>query len=130
MEMEMVRNLMDATTYLRKCAFACGMDIPTEFSGILARSAARLDPETPYWPSSPSADYEDLNDSFQSGDAHDWSVWHGNANFNDFEKHHWAICLRIRFQSFPEMKTIKSFTEPQEPNQHFNAGHAGASEEQ
>jgi len=35
-------------------------DYLTEFSGILARSAARLDPETPYWPSSPSADYDEV----------------------------------------------------------------------
>ena len=36
-------------------------DYLTEFSGILPRVVARLDPETPYWPSSPSADYEALS---------------------------------------------------------------------
>jgi beta-mannosidase len=114
MEMEMVRNLDGRDNLPPEVRLRVWQDYLTEFSGILARTAARLDPETPYWPSSPSADYEDLNDSFQSGDAHDWSVWHGNANFNDFEKHHWRFVSEYGFQSFPEMKTIKSFTEPQD----------------
>jgi beta-mannosidase len=89
-------------------------DYLTEFSGILARTAARLDPETPYWPSSPSADYEDVSDTYQSGDNHDWSVWHGNADFEEFEKRPWRFVSEYGFQSFPEMKTIESFTLPED----------------
>jgi beta-mannosidase len=89
-------------------------DYLTEFSGILARTAARLDPETPYWPSSPSADYEDVSDMYQSGDNHDWSVWHGNADFEEFEKRPWRFVSEYGFQSFPEMKTIESFTLPED----------------
>lgn len=87
-------------------------DYLTEFSGILARTAARVDPQTPYWPSSPSADYEELSDAYQSGDNHDWSVWHGNADFEEFEKRPWRFVSEYGFQSFPEMKTIESFTLP------------------
>jgi beta-mannosidase len=36
-------------------------DYLTEFSGILNRVVERLDAETPYWPSSPSSDYEELS---------------------------------------------------------------------
>jgi beta-mannosidase len=86
----------------------------TEFSGILARTAARLDPEIPYWPSSPSADYEDLSDTYQSGDNHDWSVWHGNADFSEYEKRPWRFVSEYGFQSFPEMKTVESFTLPED----------------
>jgi beta-mannosidase len=86
----------------------------TEFSGILARTAARLDPEIPYWPSSPSADYEDVSDTYQSGDNHDWSVWHGNADFSEYEKRPWRFVSEYGFQSFPEMKTIESFTLPED----------------
>jgi beta-mannosidase len=89
-------------------------DYLTEFSGVLAVTAARVDPQTPYWPSSPSADYEDLGDSFQSGDNHDWSVWHGRVDFADYEKHHWRFVSEYGFQSFPEMKTIESFTTPED----------------
>jgi beta-mannosidase len=89
-------------------------DYLTEFSGILARTAARLDPETPYWPSSPSADYEDVNDTWQSGDNHDWTVWHGNADFAEYEKRPWRFVSEYGFQSFPEMKTVESFTLPED----------------
>jgi beta-mannosidase len=85
-------------------------DYLTEFSGVLATTAARVTPQTPYWPSTPSADYEELSDSYQSGDNHDWSVWHQNADFEEFEKRPWRFVSEYGFQSFPEMKTIESFT--------------------
>jgi beta-mannosidase len=87
-------------------------DYLTEFSGILPRVAARLAPETPYWPSSPSADYEPLTDRYQSGDQHDWSVWHGRAPFTDYEKHHGRFVTEFGFQSFPEARSVDSFTQP------------------
>jgi beta-mannosidase len=89
-------------------------DYLTEFSGILPRVVARLNPETPYWPSSPSADYEALSDHYQSGDQHDWSVWHGRVPFSEYEKHHWRFVTEYGFQSFPEMRTVESFTQPED----------------
>jgi beta-mannosidase len=89
-------------------------DYLTEFSGILPRVVARLAPETPYWPSSPSADYEALSDHYQSGDHHDWSVWHGRVPFSEYEKHHWRFVSEYGFQSFPEMRTVESFTQPED----------------
>jgi beta-mannosidase len=89
-------------------------DYLTEFSGILARTAARLDPQTPYWPSSPSSGYEDVGKDFQSGDVHDWTVWHGNADFSEYEQQNWRFVSEYGFQSFPEMKTIEAFTKPED----------------
>jgi len=89
-------------------------DYLTVFSGILPRVVARLDSETPYWPSSPSADYEALSDHYQSGDAHDWSVWHGRVPFTEYEKHHWRFVTEYGFQSFPELRTVESFTQPED----------------
>lgn len=89
-------------------------DYLTEFSGVLAVTAARVDPQTPYWPSSPSADYEELSDTYQSGDNHDWSVWHQNADFSEYEKRPWRFVSEYGFQSFPEMKTVESFTLPED----------------
>src|SRR5208337_3504162 len=66
------------------------------------------------WPSSPSADYEDLSPEYQSGDMHDWSVWHGNAEFTDYEKHFPRFMTEYGFQSFPEMRTIEAFTAPED----------------
>ncbi len=89
-------------------------DYLTEFSGVLPRVVARLEPEIPYWPSSPSADYEPTSPSFVSGDMHDWSVWHGRVPFTDYEKHYWRFVSEYGFQSFPEMRTVESFTQPED----------------
>ena len=89
-------------------------DYLTEFSGILPRVVARLDSETPYWPSSPSSDYEALSPSYQSGDAHIWDVWHGRVPFSTYETHHARFVTEYGFQSFPEMKTIEAFTLPED----------------
>jgi beta-mannosidase len=85
-------------------------DYLTVFSGILDRTVNRLNPETPYWPSSPSADYEELTEAYQSGDMHDWSVWHGRVPFNEYEKHFPRFMTEFGFQSFPELRTVEAFT--------------------
>jgi beta-mannosidase len=89
-------------------------DYLTEFSGILPRVVARLDPETPYWPSSPSADYEAVSPTFHTGDDHIWDVWHGRVPFSTYETHHTRFVSEYGFQSFPEMKTVESFTQPED----------------
>jgi beta-mannosidase len=89
-------------------------DYLTVFSGILPRAVERLAPETPYWPSSPSADYEETSDAYQSGDMHDWSVWHGRVPFSDYEKHFPRFMSEYGFQSFPEMRTVEAFTAPED----------------
>jgi beta-mannosidase len=94
--------------------FHIWQDYLTEFSGILPRVVARLEPEIPYWPSSPSADYEPLSDHYQSGDAHIWDVWHGRVPFSTYESHHARFVTEYGFQSFPEMKTIEAFTQPED----------------
>ena len=89
-------------------------DYLTLFSGVLASAVQRLAPETPYWPSSPSADYEDITDSHQSGDMHNWSVWHGRLPFRDYEKSIPRFMTEYGFQSFPEMRTVEAFTVPED----------------
>jgi beta-mannosidase len=96
-------------------------DYLTEFSGILPRVVARLDRETPYWPSSPSSDYEALSPSYESGDAHIWDVWHGRVPFSTYETHHARFVTEYGFQSFPEMKTIEAFTQPEDRTGIFTA---------
>ncbi|HZM10512.1 MAG TPA: glycoside hydrolase family 2 protein [Candidatus Limnocylindrales bacterium] len=94
--------------------FQMWQDYVSTFSGILAAAVNRLAPETPYWPSSPSADYEELSDKYQSGDMHDWSVWHGRVPFADYEKHNPRFMTEYGFQSFPEMRTVETFTIPED----------------
>ena len=96
--------------------FQMWQDYLTEFSGILNRVVERLEPEIPYWPSSPSSDYEQTTANYmpgyQSGDAHIWDVWHGRVPFSTYESHHARFVTEYGFQSFPEMRTIEAFTEP------------------
>jgi|CZLA01.1.fsa_nt_gi beta-mannosidase len=89
-------------------------DYLTLFSGVLASAVERFAPETPYWPSSPSADYEDISENHQSGDMHNWSVWHGMLPFRDYEKSIPRFMTEYGFQSFPEMRTVESFTLPED----------------
>ena len=84
------------------------------FHGSLAQAVARFDPEVPYWPSSPSADLEETSTNFQSGDDHIWDVWHGRVPFSTYEQHHSRFVSEYGFQSFPEMRTIESFTAPED----------------
>lgn len=86
----------------------------TLFSGILPNVIEREDSGVPYWPSSPSSDYEATSDSFQAGDAHDWSIWHGREPFTNYQKHYFRFTSEYGFQSFPELNTVKSFTTPED----------------
>lgn len=94
--------------------FQMWQDYVSTFSGVIPNVVERLDPERPYWPSSPSSDYEATSETFQSGDAHIWDVWHGRVPFSTYETHHPRFVTEYGFQSFPEMKTIEAFTLPED----------------
>ena len=125
-ETEAALNWAPRNTLPQDVKFQMWQDYLTEFSGILNRVVARLNPETPYWPSSPSMDYEKnwptgsvinydkIGENFETGDMHDWSVWHGRVPFTDYEKHHWRFVSEYGFQSFPKWRTVESFTEAED----------------
>ena len=103
------------------------MDI---FHGILPRIIERLTPETPYNPSSPSSDFEYRANEVEAGDAHNWEVWHGVATDlpegiqpgqslvggppSNYEKFIPRFMSEFGFQAFPDMRTIESFTQPED----------------
>lgn len=113
-ETEVALNWGDRANLPMDVKYQMWQDYLTEFSGILNRVAARMEPEIPYWPSSPSSDYEQLSDTFQSGDAHIWDVWHGRVPFSTYETHHSRFVTEYGFQSFPEMRTVEAFTQPED----------------
>lgn len=68
-------------------------------------------PETDYWPSSPSAGVGKLaGHDNKSGDMHYWGVWHGNESIEMFEHYKARFMSEYGFQSFPEYETIKKYT--------------------
>lgn len=103
------RGKLDTETRIRMWG-----DYVSVFSGILARAVERLTPETPYWPSSPSADYEDTSSTYQSGDMHNWDIWHGMLPLRDYEKFFPRFMSEYGFQSFPDMRTVEKFTIPED----------------
>ena len=50
------------------------------------------------------------------GDTHYWDVWHGNKPFTEYRKFFFRYVSEFGFQSFPLMKTVESFTEPEDRN--------------
>jgi len=111
-ETEIAMNWGERWKLAPEVKFQMWQDYLTEFSGILNRVVAKLDAETPYWPSSPSADYEPQTATYHTGDDHIWDVWHGRVPFSTYETHHSRFVTEYGFQSFPEMKTVEAFTEP------------------
>jgi len=89
-------------------------DYVSTFNGLIPAVVESLDPQRPYWPSSPSADFEETSPTFQTGDSHIWDVWHGRVPFSTYEHHHARFVTEYGFQSFPEMKTIEAFTAPED----------------
>ena len=87
------------------------------FEDILPKALREADDVTFYWPSSPSSGgCFDEPDSDRRGDVHYWDVWHGQKPFSDYQKHYFRFCSEFGFQSFPCLKTVKTFTEEKDRN--------------
>jgi beta-mannosidase len=78
------------------------------FADIL-KSAVNEYTDVPYWPSSPSANFEEVPDNQHNGDMHYWAVWHQQAPAQDYTKQFPRFMTEYGFQSFPEMRTIRTF---------------------
>lgn len=71
----------------------------------------------PYIPSSPTSKggfYEPDNENY--GDCHYWEVWLGNKPFSEYRKRYFRYLSEFGFESLPNIKTVESFTKPEERN--------------
>lgn len=78
---------------------------------------AEVCPEIPYVPSSPSSAgrfIDTLNENI--GDSHYWAVWHKDLPFSEYRNHYFRYLSEFGFQSFPDEKTVNSFTLPSDRN--------------
>lgn len=82
------------------------------FYTTLPEWIAQDDPDTPYWPSSPSSNshFADVN-SVQVGDTHNWEVWHGNRPFQAYREHPSRFVSEFGFQSLPALETVRTYAE-------------------
>jgi beta-mannosidase len=87
------------------------------FEVILPPIAAKEDPDRLYWPASPSSggNFDNPNDE-NRGDVHYWDVWHGLKPFTEYRKFYFRFCSEFGFQSFPSLKTVESYTVPEDRN--------------
>jgi beta-mannosidase len=70
------------------------------------------DPDTAYWPSSPSSGipFEDPNSQVQ-GDAHYWEVWHGRKPFTAYRDQYPRFMSEFGFQSLPPLATVRTYAD-------------------
>ncbi len=87
------------------------------YEHIIPHILVRIDPDTFYWPASPSSggSFVEPNDP-NRGDVHYWEVWHGNVPFSEYRKFFFRYASEFGFQSFPCIKTVESFTVPEDRN--------------
>ncbi|MBI9097188.1 MAG: glycoside hydrolase family 2 protein [Spirochaetaceae bacterium] len=88
-----------------------------QYQFIFPQIISEICPELFYWPASPSSggNFENPNDP-DRGDCHYWDVWHGNKDFSQFKKHYFRFMSEFGFESFPSIKTIRSFTVEEDLN--------------
>jgi beta-mannosidase len=82
------------------------------FHYTLPEWCAAEDPDTTYWPSSPSSDipFVDPNGQ-QQGDAHYWDVWHGRKPFTAYRDQYPRFMSEFGFQALPPLATIRTYAE-------------------
>lgn len=81
------------------------------FEYLIPNTLRKLDPDTFFWPSSPSSGggFDEPNDP-DRGDVHYWDVWHRDKPFPEYRKFFFRFASEFGFQSFPCLKTVESFT--------------------
>lgn len=98
-------------------ALSLQRDYLIQFEYILPKVVKETIPEVFYWPSSPSSggSFENPGDE-NRGDCHYWDVWHKQKPFQEYLNHYFRFCSEFGFQSLPSIKTIESFTTPEDRN--------------
>ena len=88
-----------------------------QYESVFPEIVKEVCPEVFYWPSSPSSggSFDEPN-SPDRGDTHFWEVWHGSAEYGEYTKHYFRFMSEFGFESFPSMKTVRSFTNPGDRN--------------
>jgi len=87
------------------------------FEGLIPEIWKKNDPQTFYWPASPSSGggFDAPNDP-NRGNVHFWEVWHGLKPFSEYRKHHFRFCSEFGFEALPDFETIQSFAKDEDLN--------------
>jgi len=77
------------------------------FEKLIPEQISTYDPNTAYWPSSPSGGWGH-DESYLSGDVHYWGVWWGEEPFELYQKKIGRFNSEFGFQAMPDMATIST----------------------
>ncbi|MBO5291814.1 MAG: glycoside hydrolase family 2 protein [Lachnospiraceae bacterium] len=78
------------------------------YERIIPSVLKKYDPQTFYWPSSPSSggSFDEPQDP-NRGDVHYWQVWHGNKPFTEYRQYLFRYLSEFGFQALPSVCTVK-----------------------
>ena len=76
---------------------------------LLPKLCRRYDPNTFYWPASPSSGgaFDKPNDE-NRGDAHYWDVWHGNKPFTEYRKFYFRYVSEFGFSPSHPSRPVRA----------------------
>lgn len=83
------------------------------FHEVLPKAVEEYDASRFYWSSSPSSG-TGIKPDLINGDDHYWGVWWGKEPFETYATHIARFMSEYGFQSFPEMKSVRKYAEPQD----------------
>jgi beta-mannosidase len=79
------------------------------FRDILKSVVAAHGNGVPYWPSTPSANFDDVPTGKEDGDMHSWKVWSAGAPITDYAAAHTRFLSEFGFQSMPALETVRAY---------------------
>jgi beta-mannosidase len=81
------------------------------FYQLLPDCVKELDPDHPYWPSSPSSGkFMHKTNSDAYGDTHLWQVWHGLKPFTYYRRRLTRFASEFGLEALPALTTIMGFS--------------------
>lgn len=78
------------------------------YHNIIPAILKQIDPERPYWPSSPFGNDDDPN-SFNSGNTHQWKIWSMWADYNNVKEDRSLFVTEFGFQGPANKDTFEKF---------------------
>lgn len=86
-----------------------GVGMAVLFDRVLRDAVLTRSPGIPYWPGSPSTDYEGPTDTDKDGDRHFWDVWSGSKPVERYLDSCPRFMSEYGFQAMPDLATIRGF---------------------
>ncbi len=91
-----------------------GAGMAVLFDSVLREAVATRSPGTPYWPGSPSTDYDGPIDTDRNGDRHYWDVWSGSKPVERYLDSCPRFMSEYGLQAMPGLATIAAFAKPED----------------